>query len=111
MAALHTDLVTLEDGRALPAAEAWAALATAEALAAYVRQTVDHYVHPVGTARMGPAGDPGAVVDEHGRVHGVAGLRVADASVMPTIPRANTNLACIMIGERIADWLRLATDD
>jgi choline dehydrogenase len=60
---------------------------------------------------MGPAGDPGAVVDQYGRVHGVAGLRVADASVMPTIPRANTNLTCIMIGERLADWLRAARGD
>jgi choline dehydrogenase len=111
LAELHTNVVTLEDGRELPAAEAHAALATTPAIAAYVRQTVRHYVHPVGTARMGPAGDPGAVVDQYGRVHGVAGLRVADASVMPTIPRANTNLACIMIGERIADWLRVASGD
>jgi choline dehydrogenase len=107
LAAEHTGVVTLEDGRALPAAEASAAVAGA----AYVRRAVTHYVHPVGTARMGPAGDPGAVVDQYGRVHGVAGLRVADASVMPTIPRANTNLTCIMIGERIADWLRAADGD
>jgi choline dehydrogenase-like flavoprotein len=60
----------------------------------------------MSTARIGPAGDAGAVVDQYCRVHGVAGLHVADASVMPTIPRANTNLTCIMIGERVAGWLR-----
>jgi choline dehydrogenase len=59
---------------------------------------------------MGPALDPDAVVDQHCRVHGLAGLRVADASIMPTIPRANTHLTCVMIGERVAEWLRLETD-
>jgi choline dehydrogenase len=59
---------------------------------------------------MGPASDPGAVVDQYGRVHGLSGLRVADASIMPTIPRANTHLTCVMIGERVADWMR-AQDD
>jgi choline dehydrogenase-like flavoprotein len=72
---------------------------------AYANCTVRHYVHPVGTARMGPAHDPGAVVDHHGRVHGISQLRVADASVMPTIPRANTNFPCMMIGERVAAWM------
>jgi choline dehydrogenase-like flavoprotein len=61
--------------------------------------------HPVGTARMGPATDNLAVVDQHCRVHGVDGLWVADASVMPTIPRAPTNLSCIMLGERAAEWV------
>ncbi len=56
--------------------------------------------------RMVPAGDPGAVVDELGRVHGVRGLRVADASIMPAVPSANTNVPTIMIGERIGEWLR-----
>jgi choline dehydrogenase-like flavoprotein len=51
---------------------------------------------------MGPADDPGAVVDATGRVHGVAGLRVADASIMPVIPRANTNLPAIVVGEKVA---------
>jgi len=54
---------------------------------------------------MGPDGDAGAVVDQQGRVRGVDRLRVADASIMPTLPRANTNLTCIMIGERIARWM------
>jgi choline dehydrogenase len=46
------------------------------------------------------------VVDQECRVRGVEGLWVVDASVIPTIPRANTNLTCIMIGERVADWMR-----
>ena len=82
------------------------AFADDETLDAWVRAHGSHNFHPVGTARMGPADDPDAVVDARGRVHGVAGLRVADASIMPTIVRANTNLTCIMIGERIAHWMR-----
>ncbi|MCC7363187.1 MAG: GMC family oxidoreductase N-terminal domain-containing protein [Dehalococcoidia bacterium] len=62
--------------------------------------------HPSGTARMGPEGDPDAVTDQYGNVHGVPGLAVADASVMPTVPSANTNLTCIMIGEMVGEWLR-----
>lgn len=62
--------------------------------------------HPTGTARMGPAGDPGAVVDERGRCHAVDGLVVADASILPTVPRANTNLSSIAVGERVGEWLR-----
>ena len=56
--------------------------------------------------RMGPDGDAGAVVDQRGRVRGVDGLAVVDASIMPNVPRANTNLTCIMIGERVSDWMR-----
>ena len=62
--------------------------------------------HPVGTAPMGPDGDEGAVVDQYCRMRGIAGLRVVDASIMPTIPRANTNLPCMMIAERVADWMK-----
>jgi choline dehydrogenase-like flavoprotein len=75
-----------------------------------VSRMVRHYFHPVGTTRMGPAHDPGAVVDQRGRVHGISQLRVADASVMPTIPRANTNFPCIMIGERVAAWMVQESD-
>ena len=77
---------------------------------ALIRRSVRHYVHPVGTARMGPAADPGAVVDQYGRVYGLAGLQIADASVMPTVPTANTHLTCVVIGERIAAWMRETTD-
>jgi choline dehydrogenase len=62
--------------------------------------------HPVGTAKMGPAADPMAVVDARLRVHGVTGLRVADASIMPTITSGNTNAPTLMIAERAARWIR-----
>ncbi|MDP9045673.1 MAG: GMC family oxidoreductase N-terminal domain-containing protein [Pseudomonadota bacterium] len=61
--------------------------------------------HPVGTAKMGPAADPMAVVDARLRVHGVDGLRVVDASVMPTITSGNTNSPTLMIAERAAAWI------
>ncbi len=82
------------------------AIGSDDALAAYVRATVSTQFHPCGTAPMGPPGDPMAVVDQYCRLRGIPNLRVADASVMPTIPRANTNLTCIMIGEHVSDWMR-----
>ncbi|MEV0218091.1 GMC family oxidoreductase N-terminal domain-containing protein [Streptomyces sp. NPDC050704] len=60
------------------------------------------YQHPVGTCRMGPPNDPHAVVTPSGHVHGLEGLRVADASIMPTIPRANTHLPTLMLAEHLA---------
>jgi choline dehydrogenase len=63
-------------------------------------------MHISATCKMGPASDPAAVVDQYGRVHGVRNLRVADASIMPDCVRANTNLTTMMIGERIADFIR-----
>jgi len=74
-------------------------------LEAMVRQKARTYFHPVGTCRMGPAADAGAVVDRRGRVHGVDGLYVVDASIMPTIPAANTNLPTLMLAERCSAWL------
>ena len=76
------------------------------ALETFVRENCTTIFHPVGTAKMGPDNDPTAVVDQYCRVRGVEGLRVVDASIMPNIVRANTNLTCIMIGERVADWMR-----
>jgi 5-(hydroxymethyl)furfural/furfural oxidase len=76
-----------------------------ERLDAFVRERVNGTWHACGTCRMGRTGDPYAVVDAAGRVIGVAGLRVADASVMPTIPCANTNLPTIMVGEKLSDAL------
>ena len=61
--------------------------------------------HPVGTCRMGRVGEPGAVVDPRLRVQGIRGLRVADASVMPTITSGNTNSPTLMIAERAAQWV------
>lgn len=75
------------------------------AIAESIRARVASYHHPVGTCRMGTDPDRDAVVDAHGRVYGVDQLWVADASVMPTIPAANTNLPTIMLAERIAAWL------
>ena len=70
-------------------------------LDAYLRREVRGIFHPTGTCAIG------AVVDTRGAVLGVDGLLVADASIMPTIPRANTNLSTVAIAERIADWLRV----
>ena len=61
--------------------------------------------HPVGTCRMGTLGEPGAVVDSRLRVQGITGLRIADASVMPTITSGNTNSPTLMIAERAAEWI------
>src|SRR5437899_7622600 len=58
-----------------------------------------------GTCKRGPASDPTAVVDPYGRVRGLAGIRVADASIMPDCVRANTNATTMMIGERMADLI------
>jgi 5-(hydroxymethyl)furfural/furfural oxidase len=73
-----------------------------DALAEHIRQNVGGTFHPVGTCRMGRANDPAAVVDKAGRVRGIAGLRVVDASIMPTAPRGNTNIPTIMLAEKIA---------
>ena len=62
--------------------------------------------HPTSTCLMGPDTNPKAVVDNELRVHGIRGLRVADASIMPTVVSGNTNAACIMIGEKLAHTLR-----
>jgi choline dehydrogenase len=76
-----------------------------EDLRPFVRANGEHYYHPVGTCPMGPATDPHAVVDAAGRVYGVEGLLVADASIMPVTPRANTNIPCAVVGEKVAAGL------
>ncbi|MEH2322437.1 MAG: GMC oxidoreductase [Nostoc sp.] len=76
------------------------------ALVAYIRETCSTGHHPAGTCKMGT--DPMAVVDPELRVYGVKGLRVADASIMPTLVRGNTNAPIIMIGEKAADLIKAA---
>jgi choline dehydrogenase len=76
-----------------------------EQLREYILGNIGTSYHPVGTCKMGPPEDPAAVVDERLRVRGVRGLRVADASIMPTIIGGNTNAPAIMIGERGADFM------
>ena len=73
-----------------------------------VRRDNLHYYHPVGTCKMGPQSDPTAVVDARGKVYGVDNLYVADASIMPVVPRANTNIPALVVGERLAEWLNQA---
>ena len=72
------------------------------ALAEHVRNNVAGTFHVCGTCRMGRADDPDAVVDAQGRVRGIVGLRVVDASIMPAITRGNTNIPTIMLAEKIA---------
>ena len=74
----------------------------------YVRESVFGVWHASGTCRMGDRDDPGAVVDPAGSVIGIDGLTVADASVMPPLPSANTNILTLMIAEKIADGIRAA---
>ncbi|MEV3903965.1 GMC family oxidoreductase N-terminal domain-containing protein [Mycobacterium sp. NPDC050551] len=81
----------------------------ATALRAYVSDATSTYYHPVGSCAMGIG--PDAVVDPDLRVHGLTGLRVADASVMPKIPSVNTNAATIMIAEKAADLIRGRSPD
>jgi 5-(hydroxymethyl)furfural/furfural oxidase len=76
-----------------------------DALAEHIRDNVGGMFHVVGTCRMGAPGDPATVVDPTGRVRGFDGLRVVDASIMPTPPRGNTNLATLMLAEKLADTI------
>jgi choline dehydrogenase-like flavoprotein len=79
-------------------------VSTREALRATARETLESLYHPVSSCRMG--NDDQAVVDSELRVHGIEGLRVIDASVMPTLVRGNTNAPTIMIAERGADLVK-----
>ena len=81
-------------------------LASDDALDLWIRQTAGSARHVSGTCKMGPDADPLAVVDQYCRVKGIEGLWVADASVMPRIPRSGgAHATVIMIGERVVDWI------
>ena len=80
-------------------------LFTDDALDRWLFANVMTQHHSSGTCKMGPSTDPMAVVDQYCRVHGLEGLRVIDASIMPDVVRANTNATTIMIAEKLADWL------
>jgi choline dehydrogenase len=82
-----------------------AVLESDDALDRWLLREVTHTHHLSGTCKMGPAGDPMAVVNQRGRVHGLDGVRVVDCSIMPDCVRANTNATAMMIGERMADLI------
>ena len=81
-------------------------MASEESLNQWILENVTTGHHSSGTCKMGPATDPTSVVDQYGRVHGLDGLRVADASIMPDVVRVNPNATCIMIGEKVSDFIR-----
>ena len=81
-------------------------LASDQALDAWMMREVTTSQHISCTCKMGPGTDPMAVVDQYGNVHGLQGIRVVDASIMPDCIRANTNVTTMMIGERISDFIR-----
>ncbi len=80
-------------------------LTSASGLCEKVHCYVEGYLHPVGTCKMGPPSDPTAVVDHCGQVYGTSNVFIADASIIPQIPRAGTNFTCSLIGLRIAELL------
>jgi len=80
--------------------------ASDESLDVYILREISTGQHSSGTCKMGPASDPMAVVNQYGKVHGLQGLRVVDASIMPDCIRANTNVTTMMIGERISDFIK-----
>ena len=81
-------------------------LATDDALDRWLLREATTYSHISCTCRMGPSSDPLAVVDQYGKVHGMEGLRIVDASIMPDLVRAPINPAVIMLAERVADFIR-----
>lgn len=98
----HPDFQDIVQERTYPTDEE---LASDESLEDWMLRTVTTGHHISCTCKMGPSTDPMAVVDQFGKVHGLEGLRIADASIMPDCIRANTNVPTMMIGERIAEFL------
>ena len=101
--ARHDELASIIEERFSPTD---ADLESEDTLDEWLLRNVTTSHHISGTCKMGPASDPMAVVDQRGRVYGIDGLRVADASIMPDCIRANTNVTSMVIGERIADYIR-----
>jgi choline dehydrogenase-like flavoprotein len=83
-----------------------AELASDDALDQFLYREVSTGQHISCTCKMGPASDPMAVVSQYGKVHGLEGIRVVDASIMPDCVRANTNVTTMMIGEHVSDFIR-----
>ena len=90
------------DGRISPADDV---LNDDDSLDLWMKRTVGSARHVSGTCKIGPDDDPMTVVDQHCKVKGIEGVWVADSSVIPIVPRANTNATAIMVGERVAEWL------
>lgn len=99
--AAHPAYARLVGGERAPGA----GIESQEQLEAYARATCEHYFHPVGTCKMAPSGDDRAVVDHRAAVHGLQSLFVADCSIMPVVPRANTNIPAAVVGEKVASLL------
>ena len=99
---LHTpELAKFNAGEALPGPE----VQSDDELMSFARGIGTTAFHVMGTCRMGPASDPSTVVNDELKVHGMEGLRVVDASIMPTMPSANTNASTLMIAEKAADLI------
>ena len=98
----HEQFGALVSGLAAPTE---ADLESDESLDAWLHENIGTTFHTCGSCRMGPDGDPMAVVDQYCRVRGIGGLRVVDLSVAPNVVRANTNATAIMIAERAAGWI------
>jgi choline dehydrogenase len=96
------ELAPFADRETLPGPD----VTTDDELLHFARNNGATCYHLIGTARMGPASDPTAVVDDQLRVHGMTGLRVVDASIMPAMPSANTYATTLMIAERASDLIR-----
>ena len=99
----HQSMNKLIDHRLEPSD---ADLESDETLDLWIRKNVGTGHHVSCTAKMGPKSDPMAVVDQYGKVHGIGGLRVVDASIMPECVRANINVTTMAIGERISDFIK-----
>jgi len=95
------ELEEFYDREELPGAQAQ----TDDELMAWAQQQGSTVFHLIGACRMGPDSDPTAVVDDRLRVRGIDGLRVADSSIMPSMPSANTNASTMMIAEKAADMI------